>query len=67
MSPIIVLAGVGFLAVSALAILSVLIIGINRGDRRHLESAPQSRPDAFARRLLLGVRCPAPSSEETDQ
>jgi hypothetical protein len=61
MSAIIVLAGVGVLAVSAAAILAVLIIGIHRADRplRHrLTSAPQSKSDAFARRLLLGVRYP---------
>ena len=50
----------GVLAVSAAVILAVLIIGIHRGDRRHLASAPRSNSDAFARRLLLGVRYPAP-------
>jgi hypothetical protein len=64
MSPIIVLAGVGVIAVSALVILSVLIIGIHRGDRRHLASAPQSGSDAFARRLLLGVRYPETETEK---
>jgi hypothetical protein len=68
MSLIIVLAGVGVMAVSAALTLAVLIIGIRRGDRRHLASAPQSNSDAFARRLLLGVRYPAPSPEsETEK
>jgi hypothetical protein len=58
MSPIIVLAGVGVLAVSALVILAVLIIGIHRGDRHHLADAPRSGSDALARRLLVGVRYP---------
>jgi len=63
MSPIIVLAGVGVLAVSALVILAVLIIGIHRGDRHHLANAPRSCPEAFARRLLLGVRYPETPAE----
>ena len=67
MSPIIVLAGVGVLAVSALIILAVLIIGIHRGDRRHLASAPKSHSDAFARRLLVGVRYLTDSSDEADR
>jgi len=68
MFPIVVLAGVGVMAVSAAVTLAVLIIGIRRGDRRHLASGPQSKSDAFARRLLLGVRCPAPSQEsETEK
>jgi hypothetical protein len=66
MFPIIVLAGVGVMAVSAAATLVVLIIGIHRADRplRHrLTSPPQSNSDTFARRLLLGVRYPSPSTE----
>ena len=63
MSPRVVLAGVGVLAVSAVVFLAVLIIGIHKGDRRHLASGPQSHSDALARRLLLGVRYPAPSPE----
>jgi hypothetical protein len=66
MSPIIVLAGVGVLAASAAATLAVLIIGIRRSDRRHLASAPHSTSDAFARRLLLGVRYPASLSESAN-
>lgn len=67
MSPIIVLAGVGVLAVAALVVLAVLIIGINRGDRRHLSNAPRSASDAFARRLLLGVRFPDPTTESAPE
>lgn len=63
MSPIIVLAGVGVMAVSAAVVLAVLIIGIHRGDRRHLANAPRSNSEAFARCLLLGVRYLAPSPE----
>jgi hypothetical protein len=63
MSPIVVLAGVGVMTVFAVVTLAVLIIGIRRGDRRHLASGPQSHSDAFARRLLLGVRYPEPPAE----
>ena len=63
MSPIIVLAGVGVMAASAAVTLAVLIIGIRRADRRHLASAPRSHSEAFARRLLLGVRYPAPPAD----
>lgn len=59
MSPIVVLASVGIATVSAAVILAVLIIGIRRGDRRHLASGPESNLDAFARHLLLSVRYPA--------
>ena len=67
MSPIIVLAGVGVIAVAATVTLAVLIIGIRRGDRRHLSSAPRSVSDAFARRLLVGVRYPAPPAESAPE
>jgi hypothetical protein len=67
MSPIAVLAGVGVMAVAAAVTLAVLIIGIRRGDRRHLASAPRSVSDAFARRLLLGVRYPAPPTESAPE
>jgi hypothetical protein len=61
-----ILAAVG--AVSTTAILAALIIGIRRADRRHLARGPQSNSDAFARRLLLGVRYSAENSEkETSQ
>jgi hypothetical protein len=43
--------------------LATLIIGIRRGDRRHLANGPQTGPDAFARRLLVGVRHPARDTE----
>jgi hypothetical protein len=68
MSLILVLTGVGALAVAAAVTLTVLTIGINRGDRRHLTCGPRSASDAFARRLLLGVRYPAesPESEKTE-
>ena len=68
MSPaiVIVLAGVGVATVSAAVILAVLITGIHQGDRRHLANAPQSKCDAFARRLLVGVHYPG-STESEDQ
>lgn len=66
MSPIIVLAGVGIIAVLALATLAVLIIGIHRGDRHHLANAPRSGSEALARRLLVGVRYPG-NEEGEDQ
>jgi hypothetical protein len=55
MPAIMVLAGVGFLAIVAIVILTVIIIGIHKGDK-NLYNAPQSNSDAFARRLLGGVR-----------
>jgi hypothetical protein len=55
-APLIVLAGVGVLAAAAIVTLAALIIGIHRGGRRHLASSPRRGTDAFARRLLLGVR-----------
>jgi hypothetical protein len=64
MPAIIVLAGVGFLAVSAAVTLTVIIIGIHRGDRRHLINAPRSNSDAFSRRLLVGIRYPSNDTEE---
>jgi hypothetical protein len=67
MSPIVVLTGVGVMAVSATVVFAVLVIGIRRGDRRHLASEPQSNSDAFARRLLLSVRYPASSPESISE
>jgi hypothetical protein len=67
MPVIIVLAGVGFLAVSAAVTFGVIIIGIHRGDRRHLINAPRSTSDAFTRRILVGVRYPAYSQEPADE
>jgi hypothetical protein len=64
MSPILVLAGVGVLAVAAVVTLGVLVIGIRREDRRyrrgqrHLLSAPRSNSEVFARRVLSGSRSP---------
>jgi hypothetical protein len=65
MSPILVLEGVGLLAVAALVILAVIITGIHRGDK-HLMHRPQPGSDAFARRLLASVRCPDENREEAD-
>jgi hypothetical protein len=65
MHAIMVLVGVGFLAVSAAVTFVVIIIGIHRGDRRHLINAPRSTSDAFTRRILVGVRYPAHSAEPT--
>jgi len=56
MSPIVVLAGVGVIAVAAAVALVVLIIGIHRGDPRRPSTASRTSPDAFARRVLLGAR-----------
>ena len=64
MSPIIVLVGVGVVAISVAVTLAVLIVGINRGDRHHLANAPQSTSEAFARLLLVGVRYPSDDTEE---
>lgn len=67
MYPVMILAGVGILAVAAAGILVALIIGIRAGDRAHLASAPRSQSDALARRLLVGVRYPAETGEEADR
>lgn len=67
MAPILVLAGVGVMAVSAAVTLAVLIIGIRRADRCHLANAPRSHSEEFARWLLLGVRYPAPSAESVHE
>jgi hypothetical protein len=64
MAAIIVLANVGVIAIAATVLLTVLIIGIRRGDRRHLSNAPRSASDALARRLLVGVRYPADEEGE---
>ncbi len=66
-TPVLILAGVGLLAGIALGILAVLIAGIRRGDRAHLTNAPSSHPDAFARRLLVGVRYHSDNNEGEDQ
>jgi hypothetical protein len=66
MSPIIVLTGVGIMAAFVLLVLALLIVGIHRGDRRGLTDAPRSASDVIARRLLLGVRCPAPPADSAE-
>jgi hypothetical protein len=63
-APILALAGVGLLSGTTLGILAILIIGIRRGDRDHLFNAPKSNSDAFARRILVGVRYPADNEED---
>lgn len=65
MPAIMVLAGVGFLAIVAIVILTVIVIGIHKGDRRHLINAPRTTSDAFTRRLLVGIRYPESADEET--
>lgn len=66
MPAIMVLAGVGFLAVAAVVILTVIVVGIHKGDRRHLINAPQSCSDAFTRSLLVGIRYPESADEKTE-
>lgn len=61
---LLVLVGVGFLVVTVTVILAVLVIGIRRGDRGHLSNSPGSNSDAFARRILVGVRYPRESDKE---
>ncbi len=62
---IVVLVGVGVTVASVTGILTIMIIGIRRGDRHHLANAPQSSSDAFARRLLVGLRYPSdPEGED---
>ena len=63
-SPVFILAGIGILASAAAAIFAVFVIGIRRGDRGHLSNSPGSNSDAFARRILVGVRYPSESDEE---
>jgi hypothetical protein len=65
MPAIMVLAGVGFLAVAAAVTLTVVVIGIHKGDRRHLINAPRSTSDAFTRSILVGIRYPESADEET--
>jgi hypothetical protein len=59
MTPVLVLVGVGLISVILLAMFTMLVIGIQRGDherRGHLFNAPESNSDALSRRLLVGVR-----------
>jgi hypothetical protein len=65
MPAIIVVAGVGFLAISAAVAFTVIVIGIHRGDRHHLINAPRSNSGAFARRILVGIRYPESADEKT--
>jgi predicted RND superfamily exporter protein len=67
MAAILVMAGVGVVAAFAATVLAVLIIGIRRGDRHHLADKPRSVSDAFARRLLVGVRYPDSTTEFTGE
>jgi hypothetical protein len=66
-SPILILAAVALLAGAALGVLAVLIIGIRRGDRRHLANPSHCHSEAFARRVLVGVRYPVQNIEGEDQ
>ncbi len=63
-APVLVLAGVGLLTGIALGIFAMVVTGIRRGDRAQLTSTPGSQSDAFARRLLVGVRYPSENTEE---
>jgi hypothetical protein len=51
MEPIIVLAGVGVIAVFLGAVFIALVVGIHRGDRRKLDRGPET----MASRALLTV------------
>ena len=55
---------VAFLAGAVLGILALLVIGIRRGDRAHLNEASGSHSDAIARRILAGVRYPLEDEED---
>jgi hypothetical protein len=65
MPAIIVLAGVGFPAVAGVVILTVIVIGIHKGDRRHLINAPRTTSDAFTRNLIVGIRYQESADEKT--
>lgn len=70
MTPVLVIAGVGLLAVALLGVFTVFVIGIHRGDRGrrgHLFDAPECHSDALTRRLLVGVRKSAQITEESDR
>jgi hypothetical protein len=66
-SPVLVLAVVGLLAAAALGILAIIITGVRKGDRGLLSGTPKSHSDAFARRILVGVRYPRRESQGEDQ
>lgn len=65
--PTLLLAITGFLGVAATGILATIVIGIRRGDRGHLSNSPGSDADAFARRILVGIRYPRESEKGEDQ
>jgi hypothetical protein len=67
MPAILVLVGVGILAISAAVVFAAVIIGIHRGDRRHLANTPKSHSDALARRILVGVRYPTNKADGENQ
>jgi hypothetical protein len=70
LSPLLILAGTGILSLVLLAILTILIVGIqrcDRGRRGQLIDTPTSRSDALTRRLLVGVRDLPPTNEGNDQ
>jgi hypothetical protein len=70
MTPVLVIAGVGLLAVALLGVFTMFVIGIQRGDRGrcgHLFDAPECHSDALTRRLLVGVRKSAQITEESDR
>ena len=53
----IILIALPVLLLSAIAFLTVIAVGIRKGDRRDLASPPSSRIDAITRRVVgLGVR-----------
>lgn len=68
--PVLVLAGVGLLSIAILGMFTIFVIGIQRCDREHrghLFSAPRHHSDALTRRLLVGVRYSAQTTEENDR
>lgn len=73
MTPLIVLAGVGVIALSGGVIFAVLVIGIRREDRRylrgrrHLVNAPRSNSEVLARRILSGSRSPEPRAQSAEK
>jgi hypothetical protein len=70
MTPVLVFAGVGLLTIALLGFFTVLVVGIQRTDRRHrghLFDAPECHSDALTRRLLVGVRHCAQITEGDDQ
>lgn len=73
MTPLIVLAGVGVIALLAAVIFAVLVIGIRledrryRRSRRHLLNAPRSNSEILARRILSGSRSPEPSTQSAEK